>query len=157
MCFKFCARFAWTREPVRPDPRFTPGAINPDVTQSNIFATICVRGWTRTVSPPEEYTYRLKRGQLKDWGYADRQPHDYEEDHLIPLELGGSPTSPQNLWPEPWHGPWNAHVKDRLENFLHEEVCAGRMPLEDARREIAEGWIAVYKKDLGEPSLPKTR
>lgn len=149
----FCADapFASAQAPARPDPSRTPGAIDPAVTQANAGATICVRGWTRTVRPPEEYTYRLKREQLRDWGYSDRQSRDYEEDHLIPLELGGSLTSPQNLWPEPWSGPWGAHVKDRLENYLHQQVCAGRMPLDEARREIARDWIATYREYLGEP------
>lgn len=148
-----CARvsLAFAQAPIRPDLSRTPGAINPSVAQSNIYETICVHGWTRTVRPPEEYTYRLKREQLREWGYADLETRDYEEDHLIPLELGGSPTSPQNLWPEPWDGPWNAHVKDRLENYLHEQVCAGRVPLEEAQREIAVDWIETYRKHLGEP------
>jgi hypothetical protein len=135
--------------PTRPDTSRTPGAMNPSVTQTNIYETICVRGWTRTVRPPEDYTYRLKREQLREWGYADQATRDYEEDHLIPLELGGSPTSPQNLWPEPWDGPWNARVKDRLENYLHKQVCAGRMPIEEAQREIATDWIAAYTKYWG--------
>lgn len=143
------APLAFAQTPARPDPSRTPGAIDPSVTQANIHETICVRGWTRTVRPPEEYIYRLKREQLREWGYEDRQTRNYEEDHLIPLELGGSPTSAQNLWPEPWHGPWNAHVKDRLENYLHAQVCAGRMPLEEAQREIATEWIATYERYLG--------
>jgi len=154
LAFVFCVvsvSFAFAQAPTRPDPSRTPGAINPDVTQANIDETICVRGWTRTVRPPEEYTYDLKREQLRLWGYEDQQTRDYEEDHLIPLELGGSQTSPQNLWPEPWDGPWNAHVKDRLENYLHAEVCGGRMPLQEAQSEIAEDWIGAYQKYLGDP------
>jgi len=149
----FCASvsFAFAQAPTRPDPSRTPGAINSAVTQGSIFETICVRGWTRTVRPPDDYTYHLKREQLREWGYDDRETRDYEEDHLIPLGLGGSPTSAQNLWPEPLSGAWNAHVKDRLESYLHEEVCAGRMGLEEARKEIAEDWIAAYRKYLGEP------
>ena len=59
-----------------------------------------------------------------------------------------------NLWPESFRTqPWNARVKDQLENFLHAEVCAGRMPIEQAQREIAEDWIAAYQKYLGEPTL----
>ena len=137
--------------PARPDPSRTPGAINTNVTQANIYETICVRGWTRTVRPPEDYTYRLKREQLRDWGYSDQQSRDYEEDHLIPLELGGSPTSPRNLWPEPQRGLWGAHLKDRLESYLHEEVCAGRIHLDEAQKEIAADWIGAYRKYMGEP------
>jgi hypothetical protein len=142
---------AFAQAPTRPDPSRTPGAINTNVTQANIYETICVPGWTRTVRPPEDHTYRVKRVQLRDWGYSDQRTRDYEEDHLIPLALGGSPTSPQNLWPEPWRGAWNAHVKDRLESYLHEQVCAGAMPLEQARSEIAKDWIAAYRRYLGGP------
>ena len=49
-----------------------------------------------------------------------------------------------------WHpGPWNAHVKDKLEDRLHALVCAGRLPLEQAQREIAADWIAAYEKYVG--------
>jgi hypothetical protein len=54
-----------------PDPRRTPGAVNPAVTQANIDSTICVRGWTRTVRPPERYTESLKRQQMREYGYTD--------------------------------------------------------------------------------------
>ena len=42
-----------------PDPARTPGALNPEVTQATIGATICVRGWTQTVRPPQAYTRAL--------------------------------------------------------------------------------------------------
>ena len=54
-------------------PAWTPGAINPDVTQGTIGMTICVRGWTRSLRPPREYTSALNRQQLCQWGYADRR------------------------------------------------------------------------------------
>jgi len=41
--------------------------------------------------------------------------------------------------------PWNAHVKDRLENELHRLVCAGQLPLDTAQRDIATDWIAAYQ------------
>lgn len=145
------ASIASVQAPVRPDTSRTPGAINTNVTQSNIYETICVRGWARTVRPSEEYTYRLKREQLRDWAYSDQRTRDYEEDHLIPLALGGSPTSPKNLWPEPRRGVWNARVKDRLENYLHKQVCAGAISLDTARSEIPKDWIAVYRGYLGDP------
>jgi hypothetical protein len=111
-----------------------PGALNPDVTQANIMTTICMRGWTRTVRPPAEYTYRLKVEQMRA-RHLPGSPRDYEEDHLIPLELGGDPTDPRNLWPESWE---EAHIKDGLERRLNGAVCAGRISLQDARREVAD-------------------
>ena len=134
-----------------PNPATTPGAIDAQVTQGNIEQTICVRGWTRTVRPPEEYTEDLKRRQIAAFGYEDGRLGDYEEDHLIPLELGGAPSDPRNLWPEP-HYPadgWGSYAKDRLENRLNELVCDGELPLEAARRAIAGDWIAAYRRYIG--------
>ena len=108
----------------------TPGVLNPDVTQDEIGKTICVRGWTRTIRPPSDYTTRLKLEQLRAYGLVGA-PGDFQEDHLISLELGGDPTDPRNLWPEPY--PRAAEV-DRIENDLNAAVCSGRMTLADAQR-----------------------
>src|SRR5271169_4401176 len=43
-----------------PDPRCTPGSIDPDVTHADIRSTICKKGWTGTVRPPESQTERFK-------------------------------------------------------------------------------------------------
>jgi hypothetical protein len=88
----------------------------------------------------------VKRQAYSEYGIASHRPGDYEVDHLISLELGGS-NSLRNLWPQSYRTrPWNAHVKDRLENELHAEVCAGKIPLKTAQRDIARNWIAAYKK-----------
>ena len=84
-----------------PDSHLTPGAVNPAVTQANIQQTICERGYTKTIRPPVSYTEPLKRRQLREYGYADQHIWHYEEDHLVPLEVGGAPRDPRNLWPEP--------------------------------------------------------
>ncbi len=74
---------------------------------------------------------------------------------LIALELGGS-NRVTNLWPEPYEITWNAHVKDRLENRLHELVCAGRLDLATAQRAIATDWIEAYKRQKAQaPSAPR--
>lgn len=135
-----------------PNPRMTPDALNPDVTQATIHSTICVKGYTRTIRPEERYTERLKREQIAAYGYSDRRLRDYEEDHLVSLELGGSPVDPRNLWPEPHHvvGGWGSYAKDRLENKLNHLVCSGRLSLADAQRAIASDWIGAYKQFVGE-------
>ena len=91
-----CARAtgAWAQMDL-PDPRLTPGALNPGVTQENIGDTVCVAGWTRTVRPPENYTEDLKRRQIREYGYADRRLGHYEEDHLVPLDLAVADRSAQ--------------------------------------------------------------
>ena len=135
--------------PLPGDPRrsLTPGALNPAVTQVTIGSTICVSGWTTTVRPPSSYTTNLKRQQIVTYRYADTNLSDYEEDHLIPLEVGGAPSDPRNLWPEPYAisladgTPVGARVKDQLENKLHSMVCSGQLPLSTAQHEIATDWV----------------
>jgi hypothetical protein len=139
---------------VLPDPKRTPGAINPDVTQDTIASTICVSGWTATVRPPSSYTTALKQRQLAS-GYAyrgDTATSDYEEDHLISLELGGSPATETNLWPEPYVATDGAHVKDSLENKLHSLVCAGTIQLGTAQHAIAANWWTAYLLYVGTPT-----
>lgn len=129
-----------------PDPRITPGAIDPSVTQVNIQATVCVKGYTKTVRPPAYFTNKLKKSQMREYGYADTDPRHYEEDHLIALSIGGAPEDPKNLWPQPRNSEWNAEKKDELEFKLYKLVCNGRVPLVEAQREMAKDWIGAYKK-----------
>lgn len=83
------------------------GATNPNVTQDNLKTTVCVAGYTDTIRPPVSYTNKLKLQQMVKWGLKGK-PSSYEEDHLISLVLGGSPTDPNNLWPERWTGTWGS-------------------------------------------------
>jgi hypothetical protein len=125
-----------------PDPKCTPGLADPRVTQDNIQLTICVSGYTAKVRPSSVYTRLLKQRQIKEYGYTDTNLANYEEDHLIPLELGGHPTDPLNLWPEPLAGPNGALTKDGLENSLHSKVCSDVMSLAAAQTIIALNWRA---------------
>ncbi len=134
---------------VLPNAKTTPGAINPSVTQSNIGSTICVIGFTKTIRPPSSYTTGLKRSQLRTLPYSAFGSTDtklFEEDHLIPLELGGHPTDPRNLWPEPWSGSTGARLKDQLENKLHLLVCSHQVTLKVAQSAIATNWYLAYKR-----------
>jgi hypothetical protein len=131
-----------------PNHLFTPGAINTTVTQENINSTICVSGYTKTIRPSSSYTTKLKKQQLASTYsfYKDSKTADFEEDHLIPLELGGSPTDPKNLWPEPYAGVTGARQKDRLENALHTLVCDGTLTLKVAQKAISRNWYLAYQK-----------
>jgi hypothetical protein len=114
---------------LRADPVRTPGVLNPDVTQANIGATICAQGWTRTIRPPTTYTNDLKVRQMREYRVGG-SPTDYQEDHLISLELGGHPTDPRNLWPEPIE---RALKVDQTENELNGKVCSGDLTLAEAQ------------------------
>jgi len=111
------------------DPVRTPGVLNPDITQATIGSTICVTGWTRTIRPSTEYTNALKRKQMRAYREAGGES-DYQEDHLISLELGGHPTDPRNLWPEPYP---RASQVDLIENDLNRQVCDGSLTLAEAQ------------------------
>jgi hypothetical protein len=124
-----------------PDPNCTPGARNPDVTPRKINKTICVKGWTDTIRPDLE---RATRDSMIEYR-AKGKPGAYEYDHLISLQLGGDPSDPRNLWPEPYdvkgdNDDLDARDKDAVETRLKRLVCAGRIKLREAQRIIATDW-----------------
>lgn len=131
------------RPPILPDPTLTPG-VALDVTAKEV----CVPGYaTKTRNVPSS----VKRKAYLEYGIPTHRPGEYEVDHLISLQLGGS-NALANLWPQSFETqPWNAHTKDRLESELHRLVCDGRMSLVDAQREIAGDWVAAYRRRFGAP------
>jgi hypothetical protein len=149
-----------TTPPGVPLPRhdLTPGTTDPRVSQANIHRTICVPGYSRGARPSTAITNPLKRAVIGAYAVTG-PPTAYEGDHLIPLSLGGDPAadgSQANFWPQPWHAIVNgedvgAHAKDGLELYLHEQVCADRLPLEVAQREIASNWYEAWVRH-GRPS-----
>ena len=121
-----------------PDPRCTPGALNPAVTQATINQTICVSGYTRTIRPAESITEAEKQASMAAYGDTGSMS-DFEYDHLVSLELGGAANDMRNLWPEPGASP---NPKDSVETELHSLVCSGQMPLSQAQHIIATGWVS---------------
>lgn len=134
---------------VLPDPRCTPGATNPAVTQADIASTICRPGYSSSVRPPESYTEALKHRLMASYG--DHRPMgSYELDHLVSLELGGAPSDPRNLWPEYGGTP---NPKDMVENAAHHAVCEHDLSLATAQYEIATNWPLLGKQlGLGNPA-----
>jgi hypothetical protein len=90
----------------------------------------------------------VKNRVYQEYGIWSHKAREYEVDHLISLELGGS-NSIRNLWPQSYSGAWNAHIKDRLEDKLHALVCSGSLDLKTAQRAISADWIAAYNKYVG--------
>ena len=117
---------------ILPDKKRTPGALNPKVRQSTIKKTICKRAWTTKIRPPVSYTNALKIKQMVLYEETG-SPSEYEEDHFIPLELGGAPRNPKNLWPEPRS---QSKLSDPLETRLKRKVCKHVMTLKKARATI---------------------
>ncbi len=124
-----------------PNAQMTPGDAL-DVTAKDI----CQPGYSQKVRDVPE---SVKNEVYREYGITSHQPGEYEVDHLISLELGGS-NSIRNLWPQPYQGDWNAHIKDKLENELHARVCNGQLNLKTAQQAIATDWIAAYDKYVGQ-------
>jgi hypothetical protein len=132
----------------RADPRCTPGALNPEVTQARIASTICRSGWTSTVRPPESVTAPEKLASIDAYGDRGRTS-SYEYDHDVPLELGGAVNDPRNLWPEPDYpvrSGFYLNPKDHLERALNRLVCGGEMSLSQAQHLIAANWVSAYHR-----------
>ena len=137
--------YTWVGPDPLPDPRCTPGAVNPDVTQADIASTICRTGWTSSIRPPESVTEPEKAGSAAAYDYTGSFA-TAEYDHLVPLELGGDPNDPANLWVEPNDDPHavsSRNAKDGLEGALRTLVCTGRLSLATARQAIASDWVAA--------------
>jgi hypothetical protein len=121
-----------------PDLRLTPGATVP-VTAGEVCRA---DGGRATPVVPVS----MRRKVFEEYGVTPPRPDAYEVDYLITPELGGA-TDIRNLWPEPYQDTlWNAHVKDQLEDRLHEMVCRGDVDLATAQRDISTDWIAAYRK-----------
>ena len=126
------------KAPQLPDPKLTPG----DVLEVRV-RDIAVPGYSKKV---RNVTASTKKKAYEEYGITHREKGEYEVDHLISLQLGGS-NSLKNLWPQSYQTqPWNAYIKDAVENELHARVVDGSMDLKTAQRMIATNWIAAYQQ-----------
>jgi hypothetical protein len=125
-----------------PNPTLTPGDTFPNVTAKEV----CTSGYASSV---RAVTSEEKAEVFRRYGIPD-VAGKYEVDHFISLEIGGS-NMVTNLWPEPYvtpdaPGKIGAHEKDKVENYLHDQVCKGAMTLQQAQEQIRTDWYAVYQK-----------
>jgi hypothetical protein len=121
-----------------PDSACTPGAIFPDATVQQI----CTSGYASSV---RNVPFSEAEQVYAEYGIYHHYYGQYEDDHLVPLELGGS-NDIANLWPEAASPTPGFHEKDQVENYLHDQVCSGAMSLKDAQTQIDTNWIAVYNR-----------
>lgn len=121
-----------------PNHLLTPGA-----TRQVTTGEMCSAAREEVVA---DVSVSLREKVFQEYGIRNARPEDYEIDYLIAPRLGGTEDI-RNLWPEPyWARVWNAHVKDALEERLHEMVCSGQLDLSTAQHDIATDWISAYKK-----------
>lgn len=124
-----------------PDPRCTPGAAFSDVTA----AEVCTSGYSSSVRDVPESE---KNQAYAEYGITSHTTGQYEVDHFIPLEIGGS-NDIANLWPEAASPTPGFHEKDKVENYLHSQVCSGQMTLSQAQQAIAANWLTIYNNVHG--------
>jgi hypothetical protein len=141
--------FAAASDLILPVSSLTPG-VSTELTEEEI----CSRKWGKDA---RHVTAAMKKTVFKIYGMkgntckSDRHGRRCEIDHLISRELGGADAI-KNLWPQPYGtSPWNATRKDKLENRLHQEVCAGRLPLKDAQEALVSDYRIAYVRYFGEP------
>lgn len=120
-----------------PDAKCTPGAV-----LTTDIKTICKVGYTKTV---RDVTLATRKKVFAAYGIPWSQHSSYEVDHLIPLEVGGS-NDIKNLWPEWSAGKTGSISKDSFENYLHRQVCSGKMKIQEAQQEIATNWLKFAPK-----------
>lgn len=137
----WCSPPAWP--PVIPDAKLTPGDV------LNVSAKdVCIPGYAKRA---RDVPQSEKDAVYREYGILSRKPGEYEIDHDVSLELGGSDKI-ANLWPQSYvTKPWNAHVKDRLEDRLHAEVCKGAVTLAAAQKAIEGDWRPAYVARFGQP------
>lgn len=121
------------------DPEITPGIVR--TTDAD---EVCSESTKKLRKPGIQSVYALY-GAKKAKGVC------CEIDHLISLELGGD-NGVANEWPQPYEPRPGAHEKDEVENWLHAEVCAGKMPLTIAQEKISQDWYAAYLEMKSVPS-----
>ena len=119
-----------------PDPRCTPGAYFSRAGRS----MICVRGYSSKV---RHVTASMKRRVYASYGIYSHRRGQYEVDHLVPLEGGGS-NSIDNLFPEPANPRPGFHEKDRVENQMRSRICYRGLNERAAQRQIARNWTAYW-------------
>jgi hypothetical protein len=130
------------------DPKCTPGAISPAVTQANLASTICRKGgYTSGIRPSTYVTGKEKKLNAASYGFTGRMG-DAEYDHLISLQLGGDPNDYRNLWVEPADpghrtGSGVNNRKDPVETKLHTAVCKGQVTLAAAQQAIVTDWTTA--------------
>jgi len=127
-----------TAQEALPDTDCTPGDIIPSATKE----IVCTPGYARSV---RDVPQSVKNRAYAEYGVKSHVSGQYEVDHLVSLELGGS-NDISNLWPEAASPRPGFHEKDKVENYLHDQVCSGAISLKEAQIEIATNWLTVYHR-----------
>jgi len=126
-----------------PDPACTPGAVL--TTDKKIIcrtSSVSIRNLTLAATNAAYNEYKIRK-PANNTGSNQK----YDVDRLIPLILGGSDNI-ANLWPQAATPMPGFHEKNKVETYLHDLVCSGKMSVEQAQFEIATNWVKYYQLTL---------
>ena len=127
-----------------PNPSLTPGKLSSRDTN-----TVCDPNF-RTSSVRNDTT-AMKAKVYEAYGLDPHAaPCPCEVDHWLSLEdegVDGSETRDNltlNLWPQPYAEPLGARDKDRVESWIHKELCARSITREQVLDVMAR-WPEIYE------------
>jgi hypothetical protein len=143
VCLAALVIFGTTVNAEGPKPKF---GITPGETRPISLEEVCRNPDAQVVS--DDIPEATRQKVFAAYGIKSARPNQFEVDYLITPDLGGT-ESIRNLWPEPYSARWNARVKDKLEQRLHQLVCSGKLDLPTAQHDIAADWIGAYKRYVG--------
>lgn len=130
--------YSQEENPLLPHGLQTPGSLTYPAPK---ISEMCSREFRKKIP---EISQELKQKVFEAYGIDPNKSSLYHIDHLITPEVGGG-NDIKNLWPQSLTSrPWNAHMKDRLENHLHREICQGRMSPNHAQTLLTLDWIDSY-------------
>lgn len=140
-----CAGPAMAQVAEVPDSALTPGAV-----ASTDVGKVCGHSGGLTYSKAHRHWRGVAATRAK-YGIAPSDHRSYEDDDRVPVSLGGDNMDPRNHWMQPGWGTWNFHVKDRLEDWVHQQVCVVRtMSLGEAQALfLAPDWRVGFCKYIG--------
>lgn len=151
VCAAVTLAILFSRRPLTPEPEQLSRVVPISVPKASITPGAAIlldreEVCAATVAKNRPVPIPLQRKVFEEYGITGAEARAYEVDYLITPALGGADDI-HNLWPQSYSATvWNAQVKDALEDRLRDLVCAGKLDLATAQRDISGNWIAAYKR-----------
>jgi hypothetical protein len=130
-----CFYLTYADGAVSPDPRCSPGAINPTAA-AHPHTTLCNPASLTRLSKPAP---KINNELLSRYG---ANPSAYVPAYVVPPQDGGSPTNPANEWPEPLNGWGSFHTRDPVVDRLHDQICTGKETVAAAAQLLERDWLS---------------
>jgi len=124
---------------IGPDPDCDPGELDVGVV-GHTGQTVCSPAWVAAASelqpPPATLERLLIEYQLPG------SPASYVVARVVPVEAGGSPISPRNLYPLPLDGYGGQHTRMMVADQLHDEICSHKITVAQAANTLEGDWLS---------------